>query len=80
MRKVGALEAKTHLSALLTAVAGGETVVITKRGRAVARLVPPDAPDRQTAAQAADTLRALRARLGTMSAEDILSVRDEGRR
>ncbi len=80
MRKVGAFEAKTHLSALLTAVAGGETVVITKRGRPVARLVPPDAPDRQTAAQAADTLRALRARLGTMNVEDILSVRDEGRR
>ncbi|MBA2316611.1 MAG: type II toxin-antitoxin system prevent-host-death family antitoxin, partial [Euzebyales bacterium] len=38
---VGVHEAKTHLSRLLTIVAAGEEVVITSRGRAVARLVPP---------------------------------------
>ncbi len=79
-RQVGAFEAKTHLSALLAAVAAGETVVITKRGRPVARLVPPDAPDRRSVARAADTLRGLRARFGTASVDEILSMRDEGRR
>ncbi|MBJ7607885.1 MAG: type II toxin-antitoxin system prevent-host-death family antitoxin [Candidatus Dormibacteraeota bacterium] len=40
MRSVGSYEAKTHLPRLLDAVAGGETVTITKHGRPVARLVP----------------------------------------
>ena len=52
MRKIGAFEAKTHLSALLDAVAQGETITITKRGRPVARLVPPEAPDHYRAADA----------------------------
>lgn len=39
-------EAKTHLSALLEEVAAGEDVVITRRGRPVARLVAM-APERR---------------------------------
>ena len=33
-------EVKAHLSAILEAVAGGEEVVITKRGKPVARILP----------------------------------------
>lgn len=33
-------EAKTHLSRLLVSVEAGEDVVITRQGKAVARLVP----------------------------------------
>ena len=44
MREVQASEAKTHLPQLLDDVERGETIVITRHGRAVARLVPPDAP------------------------------------
>ncbi len=40
MTTVGSYEAKTHLPALLERVQGGESIVITKHGRAVARLVP----------------------------------------
>lgn len=41
MREVGVLEAKTHLSSLLAAVEKeGETVTITRHGRAVATLAP----------------------------------------
>jgi prevent-host-death family protein len=40
MRTVGAKEAKTHFSQLLTEVAAGATVEITKYGSPVARLVP----------------------------------------
>ena len=42
MRSVGAFEAKTHLAALLNAVAAGEQITITRHGRPVARLVPPE--------------------------------------
>jgi len=38
---VGVHEAKTHLSRLLVRVEAGEEVAITRRGREVARLVPP---------------------------------------
>lgn len=37
-------EAKTHLSRLLARVAQGESVVIAKAGRPIAKLTPMDAP------------------------------------
>jgi len=40
-KSVGVHEAKTQLSRLLQRVQLGEEVVITRRGREVARLVPP---------------------------------------
>ena len=40
MKTVGAFEAKTQFSELLADVANGETVVVTKHGVPVARLVP----------------------------------------
>ena len=80
MREVGAFQAKTHLSALLDEVARGETIIITRRGRPVARLTAPEAPDREAAVAAATTLRRLRRRVGWASTEDILQMRDEGRR
>ena len=40
MDSVNVHEAKTHLSRLLARVAAGEEIVISKRGRPVARLVP----------------------------------------
>ncbi len=40
---VGVAEAKAKLSALLERVARGDRVVVAKRGRPVAVLVPPDA-------------------------------------
>jgi len=40
MATVGAFEAKTKLAELLDRVEAGETVTITRRGKAVAKLVP----------------------------------------
>lgn len=37
---IGAYEAKTHLPRLLDQVERGDSITITKHGRAVARLVP----------------------------------------
>lgn len=39
-KKIGAFQAKTHLSALLERVERGQVFVITKRGRPVAELRP----------------------------------------
>lgn len=47
-KSVGVHEAKTHLSRLLDDVARGDEIVITRRGREVARLVAArDAQPRQ---------------------------------
>ena len=40
MKSVGSYEAKTHLPRLLSEVEKGETITITRRGRAIARIVP----------------------------------------
>jgi prevent-host-death family protein len=40
MKTVGISEATRHLSALLDVVEGGETIVVTKSGKPVARIVP----------------------------------------
>jgi prevent-host-death family protein len=45
MRKVGSFEAKTKLAELLDQVEAGETITITRRGTAVAQLVPVRALD-----------------------------------
>ena len=44
MRTAGIREARQNLSRLLDEVRKGREVVITERGRPVAKLVPPDRP------------------------------------
>ena len=79
MREVGAFEAKNKLGTLLDWVANGEEVLITRHGKAVARLVPAEAPtDRTKAIQAADRIRArsVEAKLDGLSTKDLVN---EGR-
>jgi prevent-host-death family protein len=58
MCEVGAFEAKNKLSALLDQVEHGAEIVITRRGKAVARLVPAEPGfDRKKAKRAAAGLR-----------------------
>jgi prevent-host-death family protein len=40
MREIQAIEAKTHLAQLLSAVERGESFAITRHGRPIAHLVP----------------------------------------
>ena len=79
MLKVGAFEAKTHLSSLLARVARGEEVLITKRGKPVARLVPAEQEVRAGVAEAIRELRDLRDGL-RLQGIDWKELRDEGRR
>jgi prevent-host-death family protein len=44
MRTAGVREARQNLSVLLAEVRKGREIVITERGRPVAKLVPPDRP------------------------------------
>ena len=78
MITVGAFEAKTHLSALLDQVAAGEDVLITKHGKAVARLVKAEDAARSDVDAAIAKLKALR--VGSHLGADWKALRDEGRR
>jgi prevent-host-death family protein len=79
MIEVGAFEAKTHLSRLLNEVARGETIVITRHGRPVARLAPIEGSSRDDRRQAIAQLKELRKgqTLGGLSLRELI---DEGRR
>ena len=83
MSEIEAAEAKNAFSALLDRVERGEEVVITRRGRAVARLVPMEgAKDRSRAREAARHIRELAKamNLGSFDWEQWKRYRDEGRR
>lgn len=79
MGVVGAFEAKAKLSALLDRVALGEEVIITKRGKPVARLVPAVAVDRARVDDAIARLKALRS-AATLDGLSWKELRDTGRR
>lgn len=80
MRTVGVFDAKNRLSALLDEVEDGKDVVITRRGKPVARLVAYETGfDQAKARRAAAGLRAAseRATLGGISIRELI---EEGRR
>ena len=58
MREIGSAEARNKLSALLDQVEHGAEIIITRRGKAVARLVPAQPGfDREKGKRAAAGLR-----------------------
>lgn len=79
MREIGAFEAKNKLGTLLDWVEKGEEVLITRHGKAVARLVPAElgfnrAKARQAARSLLETSRGLT--LGDLKIKDLTN---EGR-
>ena len=83
VRKVGAFEAKTKLSELLDRVERGEEIIITRRGKPVARVVPVQGTTREERkAQAEEALKRLKelrkgVRLDGLNWKEL---RDAGRR
>ncbi len=71
MKTANIAEAKSHFSALLADVEAGEEVVITRRGKPVARIVPEPAP-----ASPVFDLAALRAFVQAQPCRESLSVVD----
>ncbi len=75
MRQVTVAEAKAQLSSLLDAVEQGQRVVITRRGKAIAELVP-----RKTMRDLLPQLQALRDSLphqATSGVETMRALRDD---
>jgi prevent-host-death family protein len=76
MRQVTVAEAKAQLSSLLDTVESGQVVVITRRGKAIAELVP-----RHAVRDLLPQLQALRDSLphqASSGVETMRALRDEG--
>jgi prevent-host-death family protein len=80
MREVQASEAKAHLPQLLDDVQRGETLIITRHGRRIARIVPELDRRQEEIDQALVRIRELRAHTGKITVGELLSARDEGRK
>ena len=78
MREIQASAAKTHLPQLLDDVERGETLVITRHGRAIARIIPEARQRQEEIDKAIEDIKAFRKRTGTITTEELLSARHEG--
>jgi prevent-host-death family protein len=78
MREVQASEAKTHLPQLLDEVERGETLVITRHGRPIARIIPETQRRQEEIDKAIENMKALRKRTAKVTVDEILSARHEG--
>ena len=76
--EVGAFEAKNTLGSLLDRVERGEEIVITRRGKPVARLVPEPAKDRSKAIAALEHFLANR-KVGALKGLNVKDLINEGR-
>ncbi len=80
MREIQASDAKARLPQLLDDVERGETLVITRHGRAIARIVPEASRRQDEVDRALANIRELRKRTIKVTLEEILSARGEGRK
>ncbi len=78
MREIQASEAKAHFAELLTEVERGETVVVTRHGRPVARIVPEEEQRQREVDRAIADIKELRKHTGRVTVEEILSSIHEG--
>lgn len=78
MVTVSLAQAKAHLSELLDKVESGEEVVVTRHGRAVARILSAERPKHPLPLDELAAFRATMPRLRRPSAELLREARDEG--
>ena len=77
-KKVNAFDAKTHLGQLLRDAEAGQSYLIVRRGKPVARLEPAGDEDRPGFKSLAASFREVREKIrGTLKARDLIN---EGRR
>ena len=79
-RKVQASEAKTHLPQLLDEVERGETIIITRHGRPIARIIPEAHQRQGEIDEALADIKDLEKQTGKATVEEILSLIREGRK
>ena len=77
MRTVSVAEAKARLSELLNTVESGEEILITRHGRAVAKVISPEAPKQPLPLKRLALLRQSMSPWSKPSAERVRLMRNE---
>ena len=80
MKQIQASRAKAQFAELLDEVERGETVVITRHGKPIARLVPDEIAKRDDARRAVEEIKAARKNGPRATIEEIIAWKNEGRR
>lgn len=80
MREVQSSDVKAHLPQLLDEVERGETVIITRHGRAIARIVPESGRRQEEIGRAVDAIRDRRTKAKPIALDELLAARHEGHR
>ena len=80
MRQIQASEAKTKFLQLLDDVERGDTLIITRHGKPIARLSPETERRQAEIEKALAELKAFGRANGRITVSEILSARDEGRK
>lgn len=81
MKQIQASEAKAKFSELLDAVERGETIVILRHGKPIARIVRDNEEQRRADEQrAVARIKEMRKTAPRVTVEEILAWRDEGRK
>ena len=78
MREIQSSVVKARLPEFLDEVERGETIIITRHGRAVAHLVPAPARDRDRVGRALEGIMELRQMTGRVTLDELLASRREG--
>jgi prevent-host-death family protein len=78
MREFQASEAKAHLASLLDAVERGETIVITRHGKPIARIVPEVDLRQAEIDRVIAEIEEFRKTTPSIPLEELLSARHEG--
>lgn len=78
MREIQASDAKADLAQLLVEVERGESIIITRHGHAIARLVPEASWRQVDVRKVKEQIAAFRRTMPRLDVSDILSARHEG--
>jgi prevent-host-death family protein len=79
MKSVKSSDAKARFSELLDDVERGDTIVITRHGKVIARMIPDQDAQRQRAHDAIEGILALRKQTKPVSIDEIIAWKNEGR-
>jgi len=80
-QQIGAFEAKTHFSQLISEVERGADYVVTKHGKPVAKIIPFEKKPEMTRQEAIENLKAMRKLFrGEPGSFNIREAIEEGRR
>jgi prevent-host-death family protein len=80
MKQIQASTAKAQFAELLDEVERGETVVITRHGKPIARIVPDEEARKARIERAIERIKELRKRVKPATIEQIIAWKNEGRR